>query len=605
RRARQEPSIWARVKYVENMQWWLWACAIVVTLLLTAGMASFSFLFRDSDLQYSFALRDSIRGLVALVFLFDLYTIYQQIEIHRIRRQLSEQEEMFRLISENADDLITVVNKEGKRLYNSPGYQRVFGYSNEELQGKPVVEQIHPDGHKAILAARDDVFQKGVSPRVEYRFRSKEGQWRTLESNGSPVRNRRGEIEKIVVVSRDVTERKQAEELLKQREEQLRQAQKMEAIGRLSGGIAHDFNNLLGVIIGYSEAMEFRLPSDDSLRKSVEEIRKAGERAAGLTHQLLAFSRQQVLQPKILDLNAVVTDIGKMLRRLIGVDIELITKLASQLGHVKADKSQIEQVIVNLVVNARDAMPDGGKLLIETSNVDISEDVARGLPFLHPGPHVLLTVADTGVGMDAETQQHVFEPFFTNKGAGIGTGLGLATVYGVVKQSGGVVGIDSEPGKGATFKIFLPQAQETVATSSLDVTDKKSSTGSGTVLLVEDEEALLNLTADLLSDSGYKVLTAHDGIQALEVAQSFDEPIHLLLTDVMMPKLGGPALARKLSQLRPDTRVLFMTGHVERGLASQSTIPSGAESLQKPFSRDILVRLVRQVLDAAPAQLSN
>jgi two-component system cell cycle sensor histidine kinase/response regulator CckA len=604
-RTPQEHSIWLRIKHVEKLQWWLWACAIVVSLLLTAGMASFSFLFREPDPQFSFTLRDSIRGLVGLVFLFDLYTIYQQLEIHRIRRQLSEQEEMFQLISENADDLITVINGEGQRLYNSPGYQKVFGYSSEDLQGKPVVEQIHPDDHEAILAARDDVFRNGSGPRVEYRFRTKQGDWRILESNGSPVRNHRGQIEKIVVVSRDITERKQAEELLRQREEQLRQAQKMEAVGRLSGGIAHDFNNLLGVIIGYSEAMEIHLEPDDPLRKNAEEIRKAGERAASLTQQLLAFSRQQVLQPKFLDLNAVVTDIGKMLRRLIGADIELTTKLASQLGCVRADQSQVEQVIVNLVVNARDAMPDGGKLLIETSNVEISEDFARTLPFLHPGPHVLLTVADTGVGMDAETQQHIFEPFFTTKGPGRGTGLGLATVYGVVKQSGGIVGIDSKPGKGATFKIFLPQAREATVTSAPEVADTKNSTGTGTILLVEDEEALLNLTADILTDTGYKVLTARDGIQALEIAQSIDEPIHLLLTDVMMPKLGGPALAQKISQLRPDTCVLFMTGHAERGLASQSLLSPGAERLQKPFTRDGLIRHVRQVLDLALMQISN
>jgi two-component system, cell cycle sensor histidine kinase and response regulator CckA len=601
----KEQPLWVRIKHAEKLQWWLWACAVVVSLLLTAGLASFTFLFEQSDPQYSLALRDSVRGLAGLVFLFDLYIVYQQLQIHRIRRQLSEQEEMARLISENADDLITVIGRDGKRLYNSPGYERTFGYLNEDLQGKPVVDQIHPDDHEAILAARKDVFERGLSPAVTYRFRTKQGEWRILESNGRPVRNRQGEIEKIVVVSRDITNRKQAEELLRQREEQLRQAQKMEAVGRLSGGIAHDFNNLLGVIIGYSEAMEVRLASDDPLRKNAQEIRKAGERAAALTQQLLAFSRQQVLQPKVLDLNAVVIDIGKMLRRLIGADIELTTRLASQLGSVRADQSQVEQVIVNLVVNARDAMPDGGKLLIETSNVEISETLARSLPFLRPGPHVLLTVADTGVGMDTETQLHIFEPFFTTKGPGRGTGLGLATVYGVVKQSGGVVGIDSQPGRGATFKIFLPQAQETAVPSLPEIIDSKSSTRSGTILLAEDEEGLLNLTADLLADSGYKVLSARDGIQALEIAQSFDGPIHLLLTDVMMPKMGGPALARKISQLRPETRILFVTGHADRGLASQATLPTGAESLQKPFSRDALLRHVRQVLETAPVQVAD
>jgi PAS domain S-box-containing protein len=334
-------------------------------------MASFTFLFEESDPNFSFTLRESTRGLVGLVFLFDLYTIYQQVLIHRIRRQLSEQEQMFRLITENAEDLITVVDREGKRLYDSPGYSK-FGYSHKERTRAPFPEQIHSDDHAALIAAREETFKTGVGPRVEYRFRRKDGEWRTLESTRSPVRNHRGEIEKIVVVSRDISERKQAEELLRRRDEQLRQSQKMEAIGRLSGGIAHDFNNLLGVIIGYSESIEQRLAPSDPLRKSAEEIRKAGERAASLTHQLLAFSRQRVLQPQILDLNSLVTDMGEMLKRLIGMHIELSTVLAADLARVKVEQSQIEQVIVNLVVNARDAMPEGGKLLIETSNFDVT-----------------------------------------------------------------------------------------------------------------------------------------------------------------------------------------------------------------------------------------
>ena len=454
-----ELSFWTRVRKVERRQWWLWASAIVVTLLLTVGMESFSFLFEQSDPTFSFTLRQSVRGLVGLVFLFDLYTIYQQLQIHRIRRQLSDQEQIFRLITENAEDLITVVDREGKRLYDSPGYNKL-GYSNKDLGKSPFPEQIHLDDREALIAARKETFEKGVGPRVEYRFRRKDGDWRILESTRSPVRNDRGEIEKVVIVSRDITERKQAEELLRRRDEQLRQSQKMEAVGRLSGGIAHDFNNLLGVIIGYSESIEHRLTPNDPLRKSAEEIRKAGERAASLTHQLLAFSRQQVLQPQILDLNALVTDMGKMLRRLIGMHIELTTNLATELGQVKAEQSQIEQVIVNLAVNARDAMPEGGTLLIETSNLDVNENLASSFPFLQPGPYVLLTVTDTGIGMDANTRRHIFEPFFTTKGPGKGTGLGLATVYGVAKQSGGGVIVDSEPGKGSTFKIFLPQTQE-------------------------------------------------------------------------------------------------------------------------------------------------
>lgn len=597
-----EPSFWSRVRTVERRQWWLWASAIVITLLLTVGMASFSFIFDQIDPNFSFTLRQSVRGLVALVFLFDLYTIYQQVLIHRIRRQLTDQEKMFRLITENAEDLITVVDRDGKRHYDSPGYNKL-GYSSEELQAGPVPPQIHPDDQNALIAARTETFASGFGPRVEYRFRRKDGEWRILESTRSPVRNHRGEIEKVVIVSRDITERKQAEELLRRRDEQLRQSQKMEAVGRLSGGIAHDFNNLLGVIIGYSESIEYRLAPNDPLRKSAEEIRKAGERAASLTLQLLAFSRQQVLQPQILDLNALVTDMGKMLTRLIGMHIELTTTLATDLGQVKAEQSQIEQVIVNLVVNARDAMPEGGKLLIETSNLDVNENFASSFPFLHPGPYVLLTVTDTGIGMDAETRRHIFEPFFTTKGPGKGTGLGLATVYGVVKQSGGGVFVDSDPGKGTTFKIFLPQTRESALPSAPEESTEKESTGTGTILLVEDEEALLNLTAERLKQCGYTVLSAQDGMHALELERSFDGPIHLLLTDVMMPRMGGLALARSMFKSRPGIRVAFMTGHAEREASFREMLRCGAESIQKPFSHEQLIRMVQRALDVVQNQV--
>ncbi len=426
-----------------------------------------------------------------------------------------------------------------------------------------------------------------------------------MESTRSPVRNHRGEIEQVVIVSRDITERKQAEELLRRRDEQLRQSQKMEAIGRLSGGIAHDFNNLLGVIIGYSESIELRTDPNDPLRKSATEIRKAGERAASLTHQLLAFSRKQVLQAQILDLNALVTDMGKMLKRLIGMHIELTTELAADLGRVKVEQSQIEQVILNLVVNARDAMPDGGNLLIETSNLDVNEHLANSLPFLQPGPYVLLKVTDTGKGMDADTQRHIFEPFFTTKEPGKGTGLGLATVYGVVKQSGGGVIVDSQPGKGTTFKIFLPQTAESAVAASLDENSMRGSTGTGTILLVEDEEALLNLTAERLKECGYTVLPAHDGVQALELARSFRGPIHLLLTDIMMPRMGGLSLARSLSELRPGIRIVFMTGHAEQEASYREALLSGAESIQKPFTHKQLIHVVRQALDATVVEVQN
>ena len=594
-----EPSFWTRVRKIERRQWWLWASAIVITLLLTVGVASFAYEFDQSDPTFVFNLRQSIRGLVGLVFIFNLYTIYQQLQIHRIRRQLSNQEQMFRLITENAEDLITVVDRSGKRLYDSPGYSRL-GYSREDLQGGPVPEQVHPDDREALIAARVETFETGVGPRVEYRFRRKDGEWRILESTRSPVRNERGEIENVVIVSRDITERKQAEELLRRRDEELRQSQKMEAVGRLSGGIAHDFNNLLGVIIGYSESIEYRLAPTDPLRKSAEEIRKAGERAASLTNQLLAFSRQRALQPQVLDLNALVSDMGKMLKRLIGMHIELTTNLSTTSCQVKAEQSQIEQVLVNLVVNARDAMPEGGKLLIETSNLDVNESLAGSFPFLQPGPYVLLTVSDTGIGMDANTQRHIFEPFFTTKGPGQGTGLGLATVYGVVKQSSGGLTVDSQLGKGSTFKIFLPRTQESAIAPTSDQPSAMVSKRTGTILLVDDEEALLNLTAERLKECGYSVLPARDGIHALEIARSFQGPIHLLLTDIMMPRMGGLALARSMSELRSGIRIVFMTGHAERGDIYREALRSGAESIQKPFSNERLIRLVGHMLDTAP-----
>jgi two-component system cell cycle sensor histidine kinase/response regulator CckA len=603
RAASQELPFWFRTHQIERRQWWLWASAIVVTLLLTAGMASFSLLFDSSDPNFSLTQRQSVRGLVALVFLFDLYTIYQQFQIQGIRRQLGEREEMFRLISENAEDLISVLDVEGHRLYTSPAYKKAFGYSHEELQGVLSTDQIHPDDHKLVLETRVETFRTGVGRRIEYRFRRKDGEWRILESAGNPVQNDRGGSAKLIVVSRDITERKQAEKILRQREEQLRQAQKMEAVGRLSGGIAHDFNNLLGVIIGYSEEIESRVAQGDPLWKSAGEIRKAGQRAAALTHQLLAFSRQQVLQPRVLDLNVLVFDMGKMLRRLIGAHIELSTNLDPALGRIKADQSQIEQVIVNLVVNARDAMPEGGKLLVETSNVYLDETHARNLPFLRPGTHTLLTVSDTGIGMDAETLGHIFEPFFTTKESGKGTGLGLATVYGVAKQSGGTVGVHSEPGKGSTFRIYLPQVEERIATSTPDLSVANIPIGTETVLVVENEEALLELTSDLLARGGYKVLSARDGIEAIETARSFDGPIHLVLTDIMMPKLNGPALARHMTDLRPGIRILFMTGHAEPDATLHGNIPPDSEWLQKPFHRDILLRKVRQTLGLAELQV--
>jgi PAS domain S-box-containing protein len=595
----QDKPIRLRMRQIERRQWWLWASAVIVTLLLTFGVVSFAFplLHPQADAFYSFNLRQAVRGLVALVLLFDVYTVYQQLRIHRIQLQLTEREELFRVISENAADMIAVVDANGRRLYNSPAYQKVLGYSPEELRATSGFEQIHPDDRQRVMEGAEEARRTGLGRRAEYRILHKDGTWRILESTASVVRNVEGKTENLVIVNRDITDRKQAEEALRQSEEQLRQAQKMEAVGRLSGGIAHDFSNLLGVIIGYSEILQERLPQGDPLRKSVEEIKKAGQRATTLTRQLLAFSRQQVLEPKVLDLNAVVADVDKMLRRLIGEDIELSTALDPALGRVKADQGHIEQVIMNLIVNARDAMPEGGELTIETANVELDETFTRHSPYVQPGPYVLLAMSDTGIGMDAETQAHIFEPFFTTKELGKGTGLGLATVYGVVKQSGGYIWVYSELGKGTTFKVYLPRVEQVVQPARPDTRSAKSSQGWETVLLVEDEESLRTLTRDLLVETGYNVLEANSGSQALEIAQRHPGPIHLLLTDVVMLGMSGPALAEKLGGPRPEMRVLYMSGYTDRALGQRGILDPGTFLLQKPYTRDSLTRKVREVLD--------
>ena len=373
-------SILVSMRRYERRQWALSFTGVLVALLLTLGIVSFylSVLVPQLNSLDSFSIGTAVHALVGLVLLFDVYVIYQQLQIHRFRMRLAEREELFRLITENAADMIAVVTSGGHRLYNSPSYQRVLGYSPEELGKTTAYDQIHPDDQQAVASAAEEARRTGVGRRLEYRIRHKNGEWRALESTSSAVRNASGEIEKLVIVNRDITERKQLEQ-------QLYLSQKLEAVGRLSGGIAHDFNNLLGVIIGYSEAMQRRMGQDHAFREPVDEILKAGQRAAALTQQLLAFSRKQVLELKILDLNTVVGDVQKMLHRLIGEDIELKINLSSELELVKADPGQMTQVIMNLAVNARDAMPRGGTLTIETSNAQLNETHSKRYGMLCPG----------------------------------------------------------------------------------------------------------------------------------------------------------------------------------------------------------------------------
>jgi PAS domain S-box-containing protein len=707
------------LRRIEKQEWSLWITTLTVTLLLTAGLASFlpRLLHSSESWETVFSFQQAVWGLVGLVLLFDLYSIYQQLQIHRMRRRLMEREELFRLISENAADMIAVVDMEGRRIYNSLAYQRVLGYSADELKKSSGFEQIHPDDRAKVQEAAAEARRSGEGKTLEYRIRHKDGSWRVLESTSSAILSKKGEPERLVIVNRDVTERKKTVEALRQSEvsfrslveeapygiyrvtedgeflrvnpalqkilgyespdellktnlgldvfrhpvdfrrlvellgsvgefkdvevdwkrkdgipitvrcsgrrlnegpdgtpyfeafaedvtdrrvleRQLRMAAKMEAVGRLSGGIAHDFNNLLGVIIGYSQVLRRRLGSDNPLYEHADEVEKAAQRAVSLTRQLLAFSRQQILTPVVLDLNRLVSDMEKMLPRLLGEDIAVSIKLDPELGSVKADQGQVEQVVMNLAVNARDAMPEGGRLVITTANVELDQAYARHHPGAKPGRCVMLAVTDSGIGMSSETLAHIFEPFFTTKEVGKGTGLGLATVYGVVKQSGGYLWVDSQLGKGASFQIFLPRIDEAVAPRSAGPSQEENLRGNETVLLVEDADALRKLARSFLLDHGFQVLPASNGEEAMEVARKHNGPIHLLLTDVVMPGMNGRALADKLLARLPQLKVVYISGYTDSFIAGHGVLEEGTHLLHKPFTEAALIWKIREVLDA-------
>src|SRR5438552_3078339 len=423
-----------------------------------------------------------------------------------------------------------------------------------------------------------------------FRITRPDGSIRWIRGRASAVRDASGKVTRIVGIAEDVTE-------LQRTQDQLFRAQKMEAIGRLAGGVAHDFNNLLTAIIGHAELVLEDVRAGDPLRQDLEEILKAGQRAAILTRQLLAFSRQQVLEPRVLDPNALVADMNKVLRRLIGEDIELLTVLADRVGAIKGDGGQLEQVIMNLAVNARDAMPAGGKLTIETANAELDEAYAHSHEPVRPGPYVMLAMSDTGSGMSEEVKARTFEPFFTTKEPGKGTGLGLATVYGIVKQSSGYIWVYSEVGKGTTFKVYLPRVAEPAETLAAAPRAPKPRGGTETVLLVEDDELVRALARRVLARAGYQVLEASNGGGALLAAERHQGPVHLMVTDVVMPGLNGRELAARLKPLRPDMKVLYVSGYTDRAIAHQGVLEPGVAFLEKPFAPDALARKVREVLD--------
>ena len=414
---------------------------------------------------------------------------------------------------------------------------------------------------------------------------------------GEMARTTRKFFEQRDNLVREMEERRATEEALRKSEEELRHSQKMEAVGRLAGGVAHDFNNLLTAIIGYAELIATRASSNSLAKQNAELIRKAGEQAAALTRQLLAFSRKQILQPKVIDLNSLVVEMERLLRRVIGERFDLQSHPEAENGRVKADPSQLEQVVLNLGVNARDAMPRGGKLIIRTENVTLDSTTAPQIAAsLRPGDYVMLSVTDTGAGMDEETMSHIFEPFFTTKGPGKGTGLGLATVYGIVRQTGGGISVESEVGKGSTFRIYLPVESAPVDYTRIPLLPVEKSDNFETVLVVEDEEIVRELVCEVLEHQGYNILCARDGIEALNLAEDYDGEIHLLVTDVIMPHMNGHELASKLSALRPDMKVLYVSGYSDNDIGDHGTLDPRYELLQKPFTPQTLARKVRDVI---------
>jgi two-component system, cell cycle sensor histidine kinase and response regulator CckA len=506
------------------------------------------------------------------------------------RAALRATEASYTALVQNAPIGIYRSSPDGRFLTVNAALVRMLGYdAPADVLGLDLARDVYADPAERERLLTRDTYSEQDYDEVEATWKRKDGRLLTLQLNVRVARDAAGQVEYYETFVRDLTEQRRLQQ-------QLVQSQKMEAVGRLAGGIAHDFNNLLTVITSYSDLLLEDLPPNDPKREDVEQVIHAADGAAALTRQLLAFSRQQVLEPRVVNLNAVVQGVEKMLRRVIGEDVDLVTALASDVGAVKADVGQLEQVLMNLAVNARDAMPTGGKLSIETANVEHDVDYAREQEASPVREFVMLAVSDTGIGMDEATKSRIFEPFFTTKAPGKGTGLGLATVYGIVRQSGGFIWVYSELGRGTTFKIYLPEV-DAPAPGAAGVGATELPRGTETVLVAEDAAAVRAVTRQVLERQGYTVLEAPNGEAALAIAMAHPGPIHLLLTDVVMPGLSGRQVADQLTRLRPDIRVLYTSGYTDDAVVRHGVLEAGIAYLQKPFTTASLARKVREALD--------
>ncbi|MEJ2634343.1 MAG: PAS domain S-box protein [Calditrichia bacterium] len=508
----------------------------------------------------------------------------------RAEENLKESESKFRTIVEYSLGGFVIVDDNFKIQYANDELSGILQYSKEELVGNDFRNFFDAESLKIVT----DYYirrQKGekVPVRYEIKIQRKDGSECHALLSVSVIKDSQGNARTLAHFL-DMTERKQLEE-------QLRHAQKMEAIGRLAGGIAHDFNNLLTIIQGYSELLLMQLKENDKLHREVAQIDKASQRAANLVQQLLAFSRKQFLKPTVINLNHLIAEIEDMLRRLLLADIQFRAELDQEIGSIRADQTQIEQVILNLVVNARDAMPQGGKLTLRTRKMRIEKENTRIYSLLTPGNYVVLTISDTGTGMDEETQSHLFEPFFTTKGNGKGTGLGLSTAYGIIRQSGGNIFVESLPGKGTTFKLFFPEVDNQPETRHIPQPERESANGNETILVVEDEEQVRLLICDTLKSLGYHVLDAPDGQQALEICRNYIDDIHLLLTDVVMPGINGVQLAQNCKPLKPEMKVIYMSGYTDDNIVQPGNPEKSVRFIQKPFSPAALAEFVRAFLE--------